>query len=166
MPLIHTEEVTGSIPVSPTAQRPVPIKGPAIFDLLAAANGGNHQASQSLSFRSASRVASDGASVEISIVTAILLCLRTRIATRGCTSARGVMLYVIACVFILFGLISILAPRRVVNFNRDQGRNHREVLSSGPVGGPRMANFEVGTQAAMEPYSLSSALSSSWHSAH
>ena len=36
---------------------------PAFFDLVAAANGSNHQASQSLSLRSASRVASDGASV-------------------------------------------------------------------------------------------------------
>jgi hypothetical protein len=31
-------------------------------------------------------VASDGASVQISIVTLILLCRRMRIATRGCTS--------------------------------------------------------------------------------
>ncbi len=37
--LVHTEEVTGSIPVSPTypAQRPVPIIGPAVFDLPGAA---------------------------------------------------------------------------------------------------------------------------------
>ena len=66
-------------------QRPVPIKGPAVFDLPAAADGSNHQVSQSLSLRSASRVASDGASVWISIVTAILLRLRMRMATRGCT---------------------------------------------------------------------------------
>jgi hypothetical protein len=37
--------------------------GPALFDLAAAANGSNGQVSQSLSLRSASRVASDGASV-------------------------------------------------------------------------------------------------------
>jgi hypothetical protein len=58
---------------------------PTFLDLPAAANGSNHQASQSLSLRSASRVASDGASVWISIATAILLCRRMRIATRGCT---------------------------------------------------------------------------------
>jgi len=42
--------------------------------------------SRSLSLRSASRVAAEGTSVQISIVTATLLCRRICIATRGCTS--------------------------------------------------------------------------------
>jgi len=61
------------------AQRPVPIMELASLDLAAAANGSNGHASQSLSLRSASRVASEGVSVCISIVTAILLCRRMRL---------------------------------------------------------------------------------------
>jgi hypothetical protein len=60
-----------------------------VFDLVAAANGSNGHASQSPSLRSASRVASDGPPVQISIVTAILLCRRMRIATRGWTSSAA-----------------------------------------------------------------------------
>ncbi len=45
------------------AQRPVPNHRTGRFDLLAAANGSNGHASQSLSLRRASRVASDGPSV-------------------------------------------------------------------------------------------------------
>jgi hypothetical protein len=43
----------------------------ALTALAAAANGSNAHVSQSLSLRSASRAASDGASVQISIVTAM-----------------------------------------------------------------------------------------------
>jgi len=64
MQLVHTEEVTGSIPVSPTQlsgrvrswNRPILI-------FRQQQNGSYSHASQSLSLRTASRIASDGASV-------------------------------------------------------------------------------------------------------
>jgi hypothetical protein len=63
--LVHTEEVTGSIPVSPTQPKGrFQSQEPAFLVLVqqqSAATG--HQVSQSLSLRSASRVASEGASV-------------------------------------------------------------------------------------------------------
>ena len=58
------EGVRGSNPLSSTQVKGrLPIWEPAFFDLPAAANGSNGQVSQSPSLRSASRVASDGASV-------------------------------------------------------------------------------------------------------
>jgi hypothetical protein len=58
------EGVRGSNPLSSTQVKGrFTVRGTGLFDLLAAANGSNGQASQSPSLRSASRVASDGASV-------------------------------------------------------------------------------------------------------
>jgi hypothetical protein len=79
----------------------------------------------------------------------------------------GAMFYVIGAVFILFGLVSVLAPRRVVNFNRTAARRHPGPLGAGPVGGPGMVNFQVGMQVAMGVVMVVVGIALIvWHSVH
>ena len=59
------------------------------------------------------------------------------------------MTYVIASIFILFGVASILFPGKIVTFNRTMGQRNPGPLSRRPIGGQGMASLQTGTQFAM-----------------